>query len=81
MIGVSGFKDNQFKDLSFVYNKTKLDIIRDEQDKLIFISISSAYINDKNFLIKCWLYNILNTHKNKEKLIEFINNSRFEKRK
>lgn len=81
LIGVSGFKDNQFKDLSFVYNKTKLDIIRDEQDKLIFISISSAYINDKNFLIKCWLYNILNTHKNKEKLIEFINNSRFEKRK
>lgn len=81
LIGVSGFKDNQFKDLSFVYNKTKLDIIRDEQDKLIFISISSAYINDKNFLIKCWLYNILNTHKNKEKLIEFINNSRFEKKK
>lgn len=81
LIGVSGFKDNQFKDLSHVYNKTKLDIIRDEQDKLIFISISSAYINDKNFLIKCWLYNILNTHKNKEKLIEFINNSRFEKKK
>lgn len=81
LIGVSGFKDNQFKDLSFVYNKTKLDIIRDEQDKLIFISISSAYINDKNFLIKCWLYNILNTYKNKEKLIEFINNSRFEKKK
>lgn len=81
LIGVSGFKDNQFKDLSFVYNKTKLDIIRDEQDKLIFISISSAYINDKNFLIKCWLYNILNTYKNKEKLIEFINNSRFDKKK
>lgn len=80
MIGVSNYKNSEFKELSYVYERTKLDVINNDNDKLVFESLSDAYINDKNILFKCWLYNIIK-HKSKEeicKLIEenFLNKSK-----